>query len=328
MMIKKIIKLIKQYDEIVIARHIGPDPDSVASQIALRDSIKLTYPNKKVFAIGAKVARFKYLGILDKINQSELVKPLLIVVDNPNLERLDGIDVSKYDKVILIDHHPKEDIFRLADAAYVDENASSAAQLVADILLESRLKMNLDIAGKLFIGIVADSDRFLLNYTSYKTFKTANQLMEKYPLKLSDLYANLYNRPLSELRFKGYIFSHITVTENGFGYIKIDKKIIDEMGDGVDVASASNMVNDLNFIKELYAWAFSTYDEKSKLHRVNIRSRGPIINEVASKYNGGGHKLASGARIENVKDVDALFKDLDVVCCEYKEMMKSENKEI
>ena len=36
--IKKIAKKIKQYDTIIIARHVGPDPDAVCSQIALRDS--------------------------------------------------------------------------------------------------------------------------------------------------------------------------------------------------------------------------------------------------------------------------------------------------
>lgn len=44
---KEIYKKIKQYDVIVTLRHVGPDPDAVASQIALRDSIKLTFPNKK-----------------------------------------------------------------------------------------------------------------------------------------------------------------------------------------------------------------------------------------------------------------------------------------
>ena len=34
---KKIYKKIQKYNTIVIARHIGPDPDAVASQIALRD---------------------------------------------------------------------------------------------------------------------------------------------------------------------------------------------------------------------------------------------------------------------------------------------------
>ncbi len=324
-MIKKILKLIKQHDDIVIARHIGPDPDAVASQIALREAIKLTYPNKKVYAVGAKVARFKYLGILDRIDENVLVKPLLIVVDNPNIYRLDSVNFDKYDKCIVIDHHPKEDLFEKCDVSYVDETASSASQLVADILMSSKLKMNSDIAGKLFVGIVADSDRFLLNYTNYKTFGTVSKLMEKYPLELSVLYSKLYERPLSEVRFQGYIASNLVVSENGFGYIKLDPEVIRKMDVNVDVSSASNMVNDFNFTKELFVWAFSTYDEKSKLFKVNIRSRGPIINEVASRYNGGGHKLASGARIENVQDVDALFRDLDQTCKEYKESMKDDN---
>ena len=48
-MYKKIFKEIKKYDTIVIARHVGVDPDAMASQIALRDSIKLTFPEKKSF---------------------------------------------------------------------------------------------------------------------------------------------------------------------------------------------------------------------------------------------------------------------------------------
>ena len=52
-MYKKIIKIIKKYDKIVLARHISPDPDAIASQIALRDSIKLglflkKYPDIKI----------------------------------------------------------------------------------------------------------------------------------------------------------------------------------------------------------------------------------------------------------------------------------------
>ena len=46
-----------------------------------------------------------------------------------------------------------------------------------------------------------------------------------------------------------------------------------------------------NYIKELFCWAFASYDSKNNLYKVNIRSRGPIINEVANRYNGGGHKL-------------------------------------
>ena len=61
---KQIYKQIKKYNKIVIARHIGPDPDAVASQIALRDSINLTFPDKKVYAVGNSVNKFKYFGTL------------------------------------------------------------------------------------------------------------------------------------------------------------------------------------------------------------------------------------------------------------------------
>ena len=50
-MFKEIYKKIEEYDTIVIARHIGVDPDALASQLALRDSIKLTFPEKKVLAV-------------------------------------------------------------------------------------------------------------------------------------------------------------------------------------------------------------------------------------------------------------------------------------
>jgi len=51
-MYKKIYKAIKKFDTIVIARHVGVDPDAMASQIGLRDSILLTFPKKKVLAVG------------------------------------------------------------------------------------------------------------------------------------------------------------------------------------------------------------------------------------------------------------------------------------
>ena len=46
---KVIYREIKKYQNIVIARHISPDPDAIASQIALRDSINKTFPQKKVY---------------------------------------------------------------------------------------------------------------------------------------------------------------------------------------------------------------------------------------------------------------------------------------
>lgn len=304
---KQIIKKIKEYDNIVLARHIGPDPDALASEIALRDSIKLTFPKKNVYAVGNAVAKFKYFGDLDRINDENLEKPLLIILDVPNKSRIDGINYDNYDYVIRIDHHPN--VEEIADLELVDDKASSTCELIVELINDTKLKMTKSIAENLFLGIVADSDRFLLSYTTPKTFKLVTMLIEENNLDISKLYKSLYMRPINEVRFQSYIALNMVVTENNFGYIKLDKKVMDEFG--VDSSAASNMINNFNFIKELNCWAFSSYDEKNLIHKINIRSRGPVINVVAQKYNGGGHMFASGARIKLESDVDKLFEDLD-----------------
>ena len=315
---KQIIRKIKEYDNIVIARHIGPDPDALASEIALRDSIKLTFPKKNVYAVGNSVSKFRYFGELDRIDDRNLEKPLLIILDVPNKSRIYGINYDVYDYVIRIDHHPNvEDV---ASLEMVNDSASSTCELITELIINTKLKMNEKIASNLFLGIVADSDRFLLSYTTPNTFKIVTMLIEEYKLDIAKLYDNLYERPLNEVKFQSYITLNMIVTENNFGYIKLDRKIMDEFG--VDSSAASNMVNNFNFIKELYCWAFSSYDEKNDIYKINIRSRGPVINTVASKYNGGGHIFASGARIKDEIDVDNLFKELDEATKEYKDSLK------
>ena len=42
------------------------------------------------------------------------------------------------------------------------------------------------------------------------------------------MYNHLYERPLNEARFQSYITLNMTVTENGFGYIKLNNDKIKE----------------------------------------------------------------------------------------------------
>ncbi len=312
---KQILKKIKEYDEIVIARHIGPDPDAISSEIALRDIIRLNFPKKKVYAVGNEVSRFRYFGNLDKISSSELSNnTLMIILDVPRWDRVDYMKKEGFAYTIKIDHHPCEK--QVCDLELVDDTSASTTQLITEFIYETKLKINKNIAENLFCGIVSDSDRFLLSYTTPKTLMLVSKLLEDYKFELMPLYNNLYERPLDERKFESYIINNIDITENGFGSIILDNKIFKLFN--VDSATASNMVNDFNFIKELKVWAFASWDERNNIFKVNIRSRGTQINEVAEKFNGGGHKFASGARLQTLDEVKALFKALDDVCKENK----------
>ncbi len=312
-MYKKIIKIIKKYDKIVLARHISPDPDAIASEIALRDSIKLTFPNKEVYAVGAGVHKFKYLGALDKPDLSILENSLLIVLDVPNFCRVDGINGLEYSAILKIDHHPAEDI--IGDVDWTDSTKSSTCEMIAELLLNSPLAMDTKIAEDLYVGMVFDSDRFLLPNTSAETLKTAYELVKTSNINFVNLYDNLYERSINEEKFRAYLINNIEITENKFGFIFVPSEDLKKYN--VETTSVSNQVNDFYFIKELMCWMFVVYDERNDIYKANIRSRGPFINEVAAKYNGGGHKFASGCRTSDYKVIEALAKDLDATCKAY-----------
>ena len=315
---KSIYNEIKRYKTIYIARHIGPDPDAFGSQMGLKKSIKLTFPEKEVYAVGVSVSRFKYFGKIDKVENYDYENGLLIVTDTPDNKRVDIDNFLNFKHVIKIDHHPKVDTF--GDIEYIKESASSASELVYNVIENTKLKLDSEIAGDLYVGIVSDTNRFLFNTTN-ETFELVSRIIKKYKIDTESLYRKVYAKPLCEVRLMGHIASSLKVDKNGFASIEIDDDVIASLG--CDLSAVSNMINDFNNINEILVWAFVSFDQKNKLYKVNIRSRGPIINEIASKYHGGGHKFASGVRTENKEDVELLLKDLSSACNEFKDSEES-----
>lgn len=318
-MFREIYKKIEEYDTIVIARHIGVDPDALASQLALRDAIKLTFPNKKVSAIGTGSAKFYNVGRLDKLEKVE--NALLIVLDTPDQKRVDSVDFSSFSYMIKIDHHPFVEKF--CDLEYIEDTASSTAEIIMNFIMSVDLKCDENIASTLYLGLASDSNRFLFDSCTSKTFGLVSIFLEKYNFELSEVYKKLYLRPMNEVRLEGYIALNMNVTENGLGYIQITNEVLNQLE--VDSASAGNMINNFNFIKEVLVWATITEDVKNDQIRVSIRSRGPEINEVAERFNGGGHKFASGAKLKSFDDAMQLMKELDECLIEYNKALSEEN---
>lgn len=310
-MYKKLLKTIKKYDTIVIARHIGVDPDALCSQLALRDAIKLNFPDKKVIAVGTGSQKFAHIGKLDKLEKVE--NALLIVTDTPDRKRVDSVSFSDFSYVVKIDHHPFVEDF--GGLEIINDEASSACEIIMELLMQMKFTLNPSIAELLYMGLVSDSNRFLFDSSTSHLFSLISYYLDKYPFDLSSCYQKLYLRPLSEVRLEGYISLNMTVTEHGLGYVPITDDIIQKYE--VDSASAGNMINNFNFIKEVLVWVTMTEDVKNDQIRISIRSRGPVINHIAEKYNGGGHKFASGVRVKTMEEAMKIIDDLEQVLVEY-----------
>lgn len=311
---KRIYKAIKKYNTIVIARHIGPDPDALASSLALKEIIKNKFPNKDVYAVGATATRFKYFGLPDKINDEIGKDALLIVVDLPDTKRIDGVDYTKFDYKIKIDHHPFVEKF--CDIEWIDDKASSASQMIIELVLNTKLSFTKESAEKLYAGLVSDTNRFLYSYTTSKTFELVQKLIKKEKIDIEKIYNNLYLRPLKEIKFQGYIAQNLKITTNNVGYLYITDELMKEYN--IDVATAGNMIGNFNYIDELLVWVLFSQDLLNNNIRVSIRSRGPIINTVAASFGGGGHIYASGVKVKTTEEIEKIVEALDKACEEYK----------
>src|SRR5690606_15776598 len=125
--------------------------------------------------------------------------------------------------------------------------------------------------------------------------------------------------PLNLAKFQGYLLYNLSMESEGVAKVVVTKEHLEKFN--LKPQEASQLVSILGNIAGIKAWAFFVEEEKDRI-RVRLRSNGPVINEVAKKYNGGGHPLASGATINSWDEVDAVMNDLQKV---YEEYMKNKN---
>ncbi|HLQ73354.1 MAG TPA: bifunctional oligoribonuclease/PAP phosphatase NrnA [Bacillota bacterium] len=310
MIIQQIIQTIKAYDTIIIHRHVRPDPDAYGSQVGLKEIIKASFPAKHVYAVGEEDPALDYLAMMDTVTDDLYKEALVIVCDTANTERVCDQRYQTGQKLIKIDHHPNNDAY--GDLLWIDTNASSTSEMIYELFLngkEEGLKMTDAAARLIYAGIVGDTGRFLFPSTTNKTFRYAAELVD-YSFDRQSLYDGAYDIKQNVARLRGYVLQNFTLSESGVSTIRLTKDVLD--AHGVTPLETGQLVGALGDIEGMLAWAFFV-EENDNLIRVRIRSKGPVINEVAAKYNGGGHPLASGATIYEWDEAKSVEEDLEKV---------------
>ena len=142
-----------------------------------------------------------------------------------------------------------------------------------------------------------------------RTFEIASSLI-KYDFDRTKLFAEMYEEDRRLLHLKGYMYQQFTIDENGAAFIKIDKSILEEFD--VTASETSQLVGSLGDVKGICAWVI--FVEEDDQIRVRFRSKGPVINQLAAEYDGGGHPLASGASIHSWDKADEIIAKLKELC--------------
>ncbi|MGP4108318.1 DHH family phosphoesterase [Virgibacillus sp. L01] len=313
MSLEKIIQSIKEYETIIIHRHVRPDPDAYGSQAGLKELILQAFPEKAVYIVGEEEPSLNFLIRMDQISDETYKDALVIVCDTANAARICDQRYELGSMLIKIDHHPNVDEY--GDIMWVDTTSSSTSEMIYDLFLNGKnegLELNDQAARLLYAGIIGDTGRFLFPSTSKKTFQHAAELVT-YNFDRSSLYDGIYSIKDNIARLRGYILQHFQLASSGMSTIKLTREILDEFQ--VDPSDSGQLVGVLGDIEGIKAWAF--FIEETDLIRVRLRSKGPVINEIAGKYNGGGHPMAAGASVSSWDETENVIQDLEEACLAY-----------
>lgn len=329
-MFVEILNKIKEYNRIIIHRHIRPDGDCIGSQMGLKYLLKNTYPEKEIYAVGDCVPEYlSELGTIDSIPDEYYQDALVIVVDTSVENRICDERWKKGKYIIKIDHH--DDSPEFGDLWYVDETSPACSSIIVRMIKSwgTEVKMCEKAAYALYFGIVTDTGRFRYRGLTSEVLNNAGYLIDL-GIDVDSLYNKLYIDDVATLKLQGYVLNNFKTTPNGVAYIYFTKKIIEKFG--VTKDEAANLVNSISTIKGHPVWvAFvdQGYEKLEKLEkgqldpskeiRVRLRSRGVTINGVASRYRGGGHLQACGATIYSKKEMNAILEELDLLVKQYKE---------
>ena len=313
---KKVLEKIKQYDKIIIFRHFRPDGDAVGSSMGLREILRLSFPEKTVLVQNSDFSQYlSFLGGEDAPIADEQYKDALaIVVDTGTIDRVSNKKCTLCREIVKIDHHIDDKPY--GDVMWVEDFRSSTCEMIVKFYdtFRDELKINLTAATYLYCGMVTDSGRFRFRSVSGETMRLAGLMLEL-GVDTDRLYANLYLQDLESLKLESYVYKKMKMTENGVAYIHVTRGMQKRFGLSSEQASAT--VSHLENIRGSLIW-IAFIDNADGSIRVRLRSRFVTVNELASRYHGGGHDCASGATCYSKKEMQSLICDADTLLGEFK----------
>ncbi|NRD13749.1 DHH family phosphoesterase [Pediococcus acidilactici] len=304
---EKILAQIKKYNRIVIHRHQRPDPDAIGSQVGLAKILQASFPHKQIKVVGKQIDGLSWLGQMDDVDNDFFDDALVIVIDTANAPRIDDRRFDQGAYLIKIDHHPNDEPF--GDLMWVKEAASSSSELVYDFYnqFKSELVLPQDAASDLYAGIVGDTGRFMYSATSAHTHEVVAGLMTT-GFDMVKVNQILDEIPVSVAHLSAYLYDHLTISEQGAAHLVLTKEILEKFD--LKDAGTAGIVPLPGHITQVKCWAiFVEQDDHS--FRVRLRSKGPVINELAKRHHGGGHPLASGAKAADSDEVAQIVKELE-----------------
>jgi len=283
----------------LILTHDNPDPDSLASAVALAHIIERMAGVEAVVAYGGIVGRAENRALIRVLKLAVVPiarvvfedHDLICMVDTQPEQGNHSLPARHFPDVV-IDHHPERPETRLAPVADVGGEIGATSTLIVEYFRASGLPMPAQIATALYYGIKADT-RDLGRQT---TPADVDAYLWLFPMVDKEALAAIEHPKLPVEYFQLY---H-TAIERALLY---DHAVVCDLGEIYAPDMVAEVAERFLFLEDVkWSLAFGEYEDqlyfslRTSDRRMNA---GRLIREVIEEKGGsaGGHGSMAGARI-------------------------------
>ena len=315
---KYIDDIIKKSHTILLSTHENPDCDGLGSEIAFYYYLKKLGKECRIINCSAMSSKYSFI---DPDGIVEIYQPnydtwlqnidLAIIFDIGSYKRLRDIHplIKNCENKISIDHHISKDS-SFFTYEYIDVTAPATGYMSWDFLnsISSSTLKEIKVANALYSAIITDTGSFRYSNTNPKTHIIASSLL-KSGVEPNEIYQKIYeNRTKSQIALLSYVIDNTKyAVSDEVAYVTLTKDSFDACN--ADLSDNDGMADFLRSIEGVEVSFVITEIDKD-VYKINLRSRKKyVINDIAEKFNGGGHALASGATV-NTSNVNKLEADI------------------
>ena len=234
-------------------------------------------------------------------------KTTIVVVDThrPGMV-LDEDILNKSTRKVVIDHHRRSDeIISNPLLVYMEPYASSASELVAELLEYQNVEKRLSRieATVMLTGIIVDTRNYTLR-TGSRTFDAASFLRSHGADPV--LAQTFLKDDIDTFIARSDLIKSAEISDNGIAIVKSDDTMIYHP---VTVAQAADQLLQIEGVKASFVMAYREDDSVG----ISARSFGEINVQLIMEQLGGGGHLTNAATLMKDRSIDQAYEDLNEV---------------
>ncbi|MBI4364153.1 MAG: bifunctional oligoribonuclease/PAP phosphatase NrnA [Candidatus Latescibacteria bacterium] len=307
---------VARHREFLVSSHVDPDGDALGSCLGLAHALRRIGKTADVVLDQLLPAALRFLPGAESVRSAAEVSrryEAAFILDCASLERTGAVAgrcLAPGAEVAVIDHHWGNESF--GDPRLVNPEASATAELVYELIESLDIPISEETAECLYAGILSDTGGFRYANTSPRSLRIAARLVERGARAARVAEALYATRTAPSLRILGLALASLETRSGGaVGAMTISREMFARAG-----ATPEDADGIVQYAKSLAGARVGVLIQEVGAQdiRASLRSDGTVdVNEVASRFGGGGHRNAAGLRVRgDLEEVRAkLFAALD-----------------